>query len=65
MLQIHPKNKVIISTYHILTTNLLYNNKIISGVDFTEPSTPVVPKTPSIPLDDATKKKLKKDNKLA
>jgi len=29
------------------------------------PSTPTAPKTPVIPLDKATKKKLKKDNKLA
>ena len=31
----------------------------------TEPSAPAVPKTPSIPLDDATKRKFEKDNKLA
>jgi len=48
---------------YVLTTDLFYDKN--TDVDFTEPSTPAVPKTPSIPLDDATKKKLEKDNKLA
>jgi len=50
---------------YILIIDLLDNNKITVDVDFAKPYTPAVPKTPSIPLDDATKKKLKKDNKLA
>ena len=33
--------------------------------DYNESFTPTVPKTASIPLDDTTKKKLRKDNKLA
>ena len=51
--------------YYVLTTDLLDGSKITADVDFTEPFTPAVPKTPSIPFDDAAKKKLKKDNKLA
>jgi len=47
---------------YVLTTNLLDDNNTSTDV---EPSTPVVLKTPSIPLDDATKRKLEKDNKLA
>ena len=38
--------------------------KITADADFTEPSTFTISKTPSISLDDATKKKLEKDNKL-
>jgi len=45
---------------YVLTTYLL--NEITTDA---KPSTHTVPKTPSIPLDDATKKKLEKGNKLA
>ena len=49
---------------YVLTTDLPDDGKITADADFTELSTSVVPKTSSIPLDDATKKKLEKDNKL-
>ena len=45
---------------YVLITDLL--NEITTDA---EPSIPVASKTPSIPLDDASKKKLEKDNKLA
>ena len=50
--------------YYVLTTDFLNDNQITADADFTKPSTPAVPKTPSIPLDDATRKKFEKDNKL-
>jgi len=50
---------------YILTTDLLDDNKTTIDADNTEPSTLAVSKTPSILLDDTTKKKLEKDNKLA
>ena len=43
---------------YVLTTDLPDNSKITADADFTEPSTFAVPKTPFIPLDDATKEKL-------
>jgi len=50
---------------YVLAIDLFDDSKITIDADFTEPSNPAVSKTPSISLDNATKKKLKKDNKLA
>jgi len=41
---------------YVLTTEILDNTNTTTDA---EPSTPAIPKTPSILLDDATKKKLK------
>ena len=44
---------------YVLTTDLPDDSKITADTDFTEPSTSVVPKSPSIALGDATKNKTK------
>jgi len=49
---------------YVLTTAPLDDSKITVDVDFTKPSTLAFLKTPSNPLEDATKKKLEKDNKV-
>ena len=54
-----------LETGYVLTIDLLDDSKTTTDTDNAKPSTPTVPKTPSIPPDDATKKKLEKDNKLA
>ena len=47
---------------YVLTIDLPDEGNTITNC---EPGTPTVPKTPSIPLDEVTKKKFEKDNKLA
>jgi len=46
---------------YVLSTELPNEN---NAIDSAEPSTPTVLKTPSVPLDEATKTKLERDNKL-
>lgn len=45
---------------YVITTDLPNEGNTIDS----EPATPTVPKTPCIPLDEAIKKKVEKDNKL-
>ena len=46
----------------MLTTDLPDEGNTVTD---SEPVTPTVLKTPSVPLDEATKKKFERDNKLA
>jgi len=48
-----------------LITDLLDDSKTTTDADNAEPSTLIVSKTPSIPLNDSAKKKFEKGNKLA
>ena len=47
---------------YVLTTDLPDESNTVTD---SEPVTPTILKTPSVPLDEATKKKFERDNKLA